>query len=64
MAAASVRVLRPSPGSVTTRAPNERSMVFITIPRKPRVLNDTALRLRTSLYAVMAPTRFDSCQMA
>ena len=39
-------------------------MVFITIPRKPRVLNDTAGSFRLSFQAAMAPTRFDSCQMA
>ena len=36
----------------------------MTIPRKPRVLNDTARRFRTSFQAAIAPTRFDSCQMA
>ena len=53
-----------SSGRATTPEPIDSSIVFITIPRKPRVLKLMTRFVFRSRKAAVAATRFDSCQMA
>ena len=53
-----------SSGRATTPEPIDSSMVFMTIPRKPRVLKLITRFSARRRKAAVAATRFDSCQIA
>ena len=54
----------PSSGRATTAEPIDSSIVFITIPRNPRVLKLITRLVSRRRKAAVQATRFDSCQIA